>query len=202
MGFPGSANGKESACQYRRLKRWGFDPWVMKIPWRRKWLPLQYSRPETHGQRSLEGYSPRGCKESDITEWLNTTYMLKVNWVWKYLKCFSWPLSWPEENQRIFKNTDFQPSYITIFLLLSQRETFHSLISPLHTHLGLSANTVLDRLPLCQPPGFLKIPSPLFPIFLHIPPLKSMLVLHACSSVCFASSQSVLISGSMPKLVR
>ena len=136
-----------------------------------------------------------------LSDW-KQTYILKVNWVWKYLKCFSWPLSWPEENQRIFKNTDFQPSYITIFLLLSQRETFHSLISPLHTHLGLSADPVLDRLPLCQPPGFLKIPSPLFPIFLHIPPLKSMLVLHACSSVCFASSQSVLISGSMPKLVR
>ena len=23
---------------------------------------------ESHGQRSLEGYSPRGCKESDLTE--------------------------------------------------------------------------------------------------------------------------------------
>ena len=34
--------------------------------------PLQYSCLEnTHGQRSLAGYSPWGCKESDTTEQLN-----------------------------------------------------------------------------------------------------------------------------------
>ena len=32
LGFPGGANGKEPCCQYRRLKRCGFDPWVRKIP--------------------------------------------------------------------------------------------------------------------------------------------------------------------------
>ena len=32
-GFPGGSDGKESACQCRRC---GFDPWVRKIPWRRK----------------------------------------------------------------------------------------------------------------------------------------------------------------------
>ena len=41
MGFPGGGTGKESACQCRRWKRHGFDPWVRKIPWRRKWQPLQ-----------------------------------------------------------------------------------------------------------------------------------------------------------------
>ena len=35
---------------------------------------LQYSSLEDpHGQRSLEGYSPPGCKESDMTEWLSTS---------------------------------------------------------------------------------------------------------------------------------
>ena len=34
-------SGKESACQCRRSKRLGFDPWIGKIPW--KWKPLQYS---------------------------------------------------------------------------------------------------------------------------------------------------------------
>ena len=34
MDFPGGSSGKDSACEYRRLKR-GFDPWVRKIPWRR-----------------------------------------------------------------------------------------------------------------------------------------------------------------------
>ena len=38
------ASGKESAYQCRRLKRCGFDPWLRKIPWRRRaWLPLHYS---------------------------------------------------------------------------------------------------------------------------------------------------------------
>ena len=37
MGFPGGANGKEPACQFRRQKRYGFNPWVGKIPWRREW---------------------------------------------------------------------------------------------------------------------------------------------------------------------
>ena len=52
-----------------RPKRRGFDPWVGKIPWRRKWQPtLVFFPGESHGQRSLVGYSPWGCKESDTTE--------------------------------------------------------------------------------------------------------------------------------------
>ena len=35
QGFPGGASDKELACQFRRHKRLGFDPWVEKIPWRR-----------------------------------------------------------------------------------------------------------------------------------------------------------------------
>ena len=36
---PGGASGKEPACQCKRDKRWGFDPRVGKIPWRRAWQP-------------------------------------------------------------------------------------------------------------------------------------------------------------------
>ena len=36
-GFPGGTSGKESAFQCRRDRRHSFDPWVRKIPWRRKW---------------------------------------------------------------------------------------------------------------------------------------------------------------------
>ena len=43
LDFPGGASGKEPASQCRRWKRCGFDPWVGKIPWRRKCNPLQYS---------------------------------------------------------------------------------------------------------------------------------------------------------------
>ena len=52
--------------QYRRP---GFDPWVRKIPWRRKWQPMPVSLPgKSHGQRSLVGYSPWGHKEFHMTE--------------------------------------------------------------------------------------------------------------------------------------
>ena len=51
-----------------------FDPWVVKIPWRRKWQPIPVFSPgESHGQRSLEGYSPQGRKESNMTERLHFT---------------------------------------------------------------------------------------------------------------------------------
>ena len=86
--FPSGMRGKESACQCRRP---GFDPWVRKMPWRRKWQPtpvfffkinlfnwrlitLQYCPTpiflpgEFHGQRSLVGYSLCGHKESDMTD--------------------------------------------------------------------------------------------------------------------------------------
>jgi len=51
---------KESACQYRRCRRRWFDPWVAgKIPWWRKWKPTPIFLPgESHGQRSMAGYSP------------------------------------------------------------------------------------------------------------------------------------------------
>ena len=38
-GLPGGTSGKEPACQFRRRKRPGFDPWVSKIPWRQAWQP-------------------------------------------------------------------------------------------------------------------------------------------------------------------
>ena len=53
--------------------RCGFDPWVKEIPWRRKWQPTPVFLPGvSHGQRSLAGYSPWDCKESDTSEWLST----------------------------------------------------------------------------------------------------------------------------------
>ena len=68
-GFPGGACGKESACQCRRHKRQRFDPWVRKIPWRRAWqLTAVFLPRESHGQRSLAGYSPWGHKELVNTE--------------------------------------------------------------------------------------------------------------------------------------
>ena len=60
MGFRlGGASGKEPTCQCRRYGRHRFDPWVGKILWRRAWQPTPVFLPgESHGQRSLMGYSP------------------------------------------------------------------------------------------------------------------------------------------------
>ena len=66
-GFPGGANSEELACQCRRQKRHGLNPQIWKIPWRRAWQPIPGFLPgECHGQRSLAGSSPWGCKESDM----------------------------------------------------------------------------------------------------------------------------------------
>ena len=62
--------GRYSVClQYRRP---GFDSWVGKVPWRRKWQSTSALSPgKSHGRRSLIGYSPWGSKESDTTERLH-----------------------------------------------------------------------------------------------------------------------------------
>ena len=58
----------------RQCRRPGFDPWVRKIHWRREWPPTPVFWPgESHGQRSLVGYSPWGHKEPDTTEQLTHT---------------------------------------------------------------------------------------------------------------------------------
>ena len=67
--FPGSASGKELSYQCRRHKSHGFNPWARKISWRKAWQPTPVFLPgKSHGQRSLIGYSPQGCKKSEMTE--------------------------------------------------------------------------------------------------------------------------------------
>jgi len=68
--LPSSTSGKEPARQCRRLWRCRLVSWIFrKSPWRRAWHPPPVFWPgESHGQRSLVGYSPRGSRESDTTE--------------------------------------------------------------------------------------------------------------------------------------
>ena len=48
-----------SSCQHRNYRRCGFDPWVVKIPWGRKWLPNPvFLHGKSHGQRSLVWDTP------------------------------------------------------------------------------------------------------------------------------------------------
>ena len=78
-------SGKEPACQCRRHKRHGFDPWVGKILWRRAWQPTSvfflactvlshlsrvwlFVTPWTVG--SLPGSSVHGILQAKILEWV------------------------------------------------------------------------------------------------------------------------------------
>ena len=68
MSFPGGTSGKEPACQCRRHKRYGFNPWVRKIPYRRAWLLTPVFLPrESHGERCLEGLE--GYSLQDRKSW-------------------------------------------------------------------------------------------------------------------------------------
>ena len=54
MGFPSDPEVKNPPAMQ--------DPWVRKIPWRRKWQPNPVFLPgKSHGQNILVGYSPWGC---------------------------------------------------------------------------------------------------------------------------------------------
>ena len=64
--FPGGSDSKSVCLQCRRL---GFDPWIGKILWRRKWQPTPVILPgKSHGRRSRVGYRPWDRKESDMAE--------------------------------------------------------------------------------------------------------------------------------------
>ena len=84
MRLPQWRVSQESACQWRRHKRCRFNPWARKTPWRRKWQPVPVIlHGKSHGQRSLVGFSPWGCKESDATEqqrrYHRETFVI-INW--------------------------------------------------------------------------------------------------------------------------
>ena len=74
LGFLGGSDIKESAHNVGDL---GSIPGFGKILWRKEWQPTPVFLPgKSHRQRSLEGYSPWSCKESDTTEQTTHTHHL------------------------------------------------------------------------------------------------------------------------------
>ena len=66
----------------------GFDPWVRKIPWRKKWQPTPVLLSgKFHGWRSLVGYSPWGCKESDTAKRLHFLFRKQGNQYHTFKMC-------------------------------------------------------------------------------------------------------------------
>ena len=84
--------GKQSACQSRRRR---FDPWVSSILWMRKWQPTPvFLLGDSHGQRSLVGYSPWDHKNK-ILGWIH--YYIAINMIYIFIfrfqnKSILWPL--------------------------------------------------------------------------------------------------------------
>ena len=73
MGFPGDSDGKEFTCNAGDLDS---IPGLRRSPEGGHGNPLQYSCLENpHGQRILVGYSPRGHKKPDTTEWPSTQHI-------------------------------------------------------------------------------------------------------------------------------
>ena len=80
-----------------QCRRPGFDPWVGKIPWRRKWQLTPVLLPgKSHGQRSLVGYSPWGRKESDTIERFHFHFQKTLESPWE---CKEIKLVNPKGNQ-------------------------------------------------------------------------------------------------------
>ena len=77
VGLPRWLSGKESACQCRRCRGPGLDPWVRKIPRGRKWQsPPVFLPGKSHGQRSWAGYSPWG--RSVQRNWAHRLYSVNT----------------------------------------------------------------------------------------------------------------------------
>ena len=97
-GFPGSSSGKEPTCRCRRHRKLGFDPQVGKIPWRRAQQSTPVFLPgESHGQRSLVGHSPQGCKELDMTEATQHTADFMTQYYCLAITSKFWPVGIKEQ---------------------------------------------------------------------------------------------------------
>ena len=65
VGFPGGTVVKNKKIHLPMQETW-VNPWFRKILWRRKWQPTPVFLPgKSHGRRSLAGYSPQDCEDSD-----------------------------------------------------------------------------------------------------------------------------------------
>ena len=79
QGFPDDTNGKEPACWCRRRKRCGFDPWVEKRLWRRKWqlaIVFLWRIPWTEESGGLQSI---GSQSQTWLKWLSMHSEYKLN---------------------------------------------------------------------------------------------------------------------------
>ena len=102
---------------------------VGKFSWTREWLPTPIFLPrEFHGQRSLAGYSPWDCKESDMTGWLT----LFTCTVWAYEH---WSRTLPESQSP--STVACMLSVLKSHVMFLSTFLFHPLFFPLDARLSL-----------------------------------------------------------------
>ena len=91
--------------------RRNFDAWIRKIPWRRAWqrTPV-FLLGESQGQRSLAGYSPWGCKESDMTEVTQHSSQMPPAELWKSYMILAVPTNL--QCQLVFQDAYMSPWWL------------------------------------------------------------------------------------------
>ena len=134
-----------------------FDPWVGKIPWRRKWQPIPVCLPgEFWGQRSLVDYSPWDCKELDMTKWLTHTHRCwqeKNAWQKRCELSFIW---WPYKGTASKRWGRSQNIYELFFFFAGKNKTQESeAINKFSLHVYFNhlccAKSLQSCLTLCNP---------------------------------------------------
>ena len=123
FGLPWWLRHKQSACKVEDL---GWIPGLGRSP-RGHGNPLQYSYLEnSHGQRYLADYSPWGCKESDMTEWLSS-WIFHIKWFMHiHVQMSMGPL--------IFVKSKYRP-------FLKDQYFLNTMQNEMYRHLNLALNT-------------------------------------------------------------
>ena len=127
--------------QCRRHWRHGFNPWVRKIPCRRKWQPPSFLAWEIPW--SLVGYSPKDGKEWDKTEWLSTHA-----WLWPSRSFSETQLQYGGDDQYLPPGPSDWPPVFSISLMV-----IHSLSCS-----GPKPRVILNSSPLSPVRPFRSLP--------------------------------------------
>ena len=111
-------SGKESACQCESHRRRGFNPWVRKVPWKRKWQPIPVFSPRKfhgHGAQWATIHSVTNS-QTELSDWAYVHIIIIYQWfsftkIWEYvvLQALSsetysshWQLVWLKYTQVIY----------------------------------------------------------------------------------------------------
>jgi len=75
LGLPWWLSGKVPTCQ---CKGHGFNPWVRKVVWRRKWLPTSIFLPEKISWREEPGVHGLTKSQTCLSDWVQHVYLTTI----------------------------------------------------------------------------------------------------------------------------